>query len=62
MLVLSFVRDDLAQARFGANTLTDAVLIVIALPCLCDFIWVLRRVYNIENADEISAIRALIAS
>ena len=37
-------------------------MIAIALPCLCEFVWVLRSVYNIESDDVISAIRALMAS
>ena len=62
VLVRSCVRDDPAQASIAAKVLTDAALIAIALPCLCEFVWVLRRVYNIESDDVISAIRALMAS
>ena len=61
VLVRSCVRDDLAQASIAAKVLTDAVLIAIALTCLCEFVWVLRRVYNIETDDVIRAIRALMA-
>ena len=31
-------------------------------PCLCEFVWVLLRVYNIESGEVINAIRALMAS
>lgn len=62
VLVRSCVRDDPAQASIAAKILTDAVLIAIALPCLCEFVWVLRKVYSIEIGDVISAIRALMAS
>lgn len=31
-------------------------------PCLCEFIWVLLRVYNIESGEVINATRALMAS
>ena len=31
-------------------------------PCLCEFVWVLLRVYNIESGDVINAVRALMAS
>lgn len=62
VLVRSCVRDDPAQASIAAKILTDAALIAIALPCLCEFVWVLRRVYSIEIGDVISAIRALMAS
>ena len=37
-------------------------MIAIAVPCLCEFVWVLRRVYS-YSAEEIStAIRALAAA
>lgn len=62
VLVRSCVRDDPAQASIAAKILTDAALIAIALPCLCEFVWVLRRVYSIEIGDVIGAIRALIVS
>lgn len=62
VLVRSCVCDDPVQASSAAKILTDAALIAIALPCLCEFVWVLRRVYNIESDDVISAIRALMAS
>ena len=62
VLVRSCVRDDPAQASIAAKVLTDAALIAIALPCLCEFVWVLRSVCIIESDDVISAIRALMAS
>ena len=37
-------------------------MIAIALPCLCEFVWVLLRVYNIESGEVINAIRTLMAS
>lgn len=33
-----------------------------ALPCLCEFVWVLRKVYGFEVADVAAAIRALLAA
>ena len=62
VLVRSCVCDDPAQADIAAKILTDAALIAIALPCLCEFVWVLLRVYNIESGDVINAVRALMAS
>ena len=62
VLVRSCVCDDPAQADIAAKILTDAALIAIALPCLCEFVWVLLRVYNIESGEVINAIRALMAS
>jgi predicted nucleic-acid-binding protein len=35
--------------------------IAVALPCLCEFVWVLRRVYGLQASDVACAIRALLA-
>ncbi len=37
------VRDDAAQARAAARALTQAERVAIAMPCLCEFVWVLRK-------------------
>ena len=55
------MRDDPAQASIAGQILTDAQLIAIALPCLCEFVWVLRRVYGLQSADVASAVRTLLA-
>ena len=62
VLVRAVVRDNPAQARVATKVLTDAELIAIALPCLCEFVWVLRRVYGFQSADAATAIRALLAA
>jgi predicted nucleic-acid-binding protein len=36
-------------------------LIAVALPCLCEFVWVLLRVYDFPPSEIASAIRALLA-
>lgn len=62
VLVRAVVGDDLEQARIAAKVLTDAELIAIALPCLCEFVWVLLRVYSFQPSDAAAAIRALLAA
>lgn len=62
VLVRAVVRDDPAQASAAVAVLTDAELIAVALPCLCEFVWVLLRVYGFQQADAASAIRALLAA
>lgn len=62
VLVRAVVRDDPAQARSAAKVLTGAKLIAIALPCLCEFVWVLRKVYGFQSSDVAAAIRALVAA
>ena len=62
VLVRAVVRDDPVQANVAATVLTDAELIAVATPCLCEFVWVLLRVYGFQQADAASAIRALLAA
>jgi predicted nucleic-acid-binding protein len=61
VLVRAVVCDDPAQASIATKVIVDAELIAIALPCLCEFVWVLRRVYDFQPSDVANAIRALIA-
>jgi predicted nucleic-acid-binding protein len=62
VLVRAVVGDDEAQARVAAKVLTEAKLIGVALPCLCEFVWVLRKVYGVRTGDIALAIRALLAA
>ncbi len=62
VLVRAVVRDDPEQASVAVKILSDAELIAVALPCLCEFVWVLRRVYGFQSADAATAIRALLAA
>lgn len=62
VLVRAVVRDDPAQGDIAAELLAEAELIAVALPCLCEFAWVLRRVYGFPPSDVAAAIRALLAT
>ncbi len=62
VLIRAVVHDYPAQARVAAKVLTEAELIAVALPCLCEFAWVLRQVYGFTPADVAIAIRALLAA
>lgn len=62
VLVRAAVRDDVVQARVAAKVLTDAEVVAVALPCLCEFVWVLRKVYGLPTEDIAAAIRALLAA
>ena len=61
VLIRAVVRDDPAQAKIAIKALKQADLIAVALPCLCEFAWVLRQVYGFSPADVATAIRALLA-
>jgi len=62
VLVRCAVRDDEAQARVAEKTLKGASLIAVALPTLCEFVWVLRSVYGFADTEIGSAVRALLSS
>lgn len=60
VLVRAIVRDDPKQAIAAAKILRNASLIAISLPCLCEFVWVLQRVYRFDSEAISAAIRALL--
>jgi predicted nucleic-acid-binding protein len=60
ILVRAAVRDDERQADLAAALLKEAEVIAVPLPCLCEFVWVLRRVYGFGNDDIAAAIEALL--
>ncbi len=62
VLVRAAVCDDQAQARIAAQVLSAAELVAIPLPCLCEFVWVLLRVYRFQPEDVAAAIRALLGA
>jgi predicted nucleic-acid-binding protein len=61
VLVRAALRDDAAQAKAAAKILLSAELIAIALPCLCEFVWVLRSVYRLQTPDIVAAVKALMS-
>lgn len=60
VLIRAVMRDDPMQAEQAIKILRDAELIAISTPCLCEFVWVLRRVYNMQATDTAAALRALL--
>lgn len=60
VLVRAVVRDDAKQARAATALLTSAELVAVPLPCLCEFVWVLRRVYKFKRQDIEAALEALL--
>jgi predicted nucleic-acid-binding protein len=59
VLIRAVVRDDEIQALAADRILKSAELIAVTLPCLCEFVWVLRRLYEFDREDIAAAIRAL---
>jgi predicted nucleic-acid-binding protein len=60
ILVRAVVQDDEQQAEAAATLLRNAEVIAVSLPCLCEFVWVLRRVYRFGQDDISAAIEALL--
>ena len=59
VLVRAVVADDPAQSQAASAALRAAEQIAVAVPALCEFVWVLRRVYAFPVAEISAAIRAL---
>ena len=62
VLVRAAVSDDLEQADAATKLMARAEMVAIAVPCLCEFIWVLRSVYRFRPSDIAKAIRTLLAA
>ncbi|OYU90454.1 MAG: VapC toxin family PIN domain ribonuclease [Bradyrhizobiaceae bacterium PARB1] len=60
VLVRLVVGDDETQQRRAVETLEGAELVAISVLSLCEFAWVLDRIYRIERSDVSNAIRRLI--
>jgi predicted nucleic-acid-binding protein len=60
VLVRAVVRDHKQQAEAAAQLLKAAELIAVPLPCLCEFVWVLLSVYDVERTQIAAAIRTLL--
>jgi predicted nucleic-acid-binding protein len=59
VLIRAVVRDHEKQAMAADRILKSAEIIAVTLPCLCEFVWVLRRLYKFDWEDIAAAIRAL---
>ncbi len=60
ILIRAVVADDKKQARAAARLLKEADLIAVTLPCLCEVVWVLDRVYQFGRKDIVAAVEALV--
>ena len=60
VLIRAVVRDDEAQAKAATTLLRSAELVAVSLPCLCEFVWVLRRLYKFKRQDIQAALEALL--
>jgi len=59
VLVRTIVQDDKEQCRIAKQLLMEADRIAISLPCLCEFVWVLRAI-KVTKSKISSALHALL--
>lgn len=62
LLVRIVVRDDAEQARIAYELVSNAQSVAISLPCLCEVVWVLERIYDFETTDLMDAVRMIVGS
>ncbi len=60
VLVRGVLCDDARQAAAAEKVLKEATVIAVAVPALCEFVWVLRKIYDLSPADIATAVRALL--
>jgi len=60
VLIRSATRDNSSQADIADELLRSAASIAISVSSLCEFSWVLRRIYRFSTAEVCSGIRALL--
>jgi predicted nucleic-acid-binding protein len=62
ILVRAITDDDAKQSHAAKAILADADVVALALPCLCELVWVLSQGYDIEMSEIADVIRRLINS
>lgn len=60
VLVRAVLQDDAKQAKTASKLLQEASLIAVSLPCLCEFVWILRRGAKLPKEDIAVTIRDLL--
>ncbi len=61
VLVRAITGDDARQSRIAQARLANADLVALAIPVLCELVWVLSQGYKISSADIAETIRRLLA-
>jgi predicted nucleic-acid-binding protein len=59
VLVRALAGDDERQSKIAQTELKKAELVALALPALCELVWVLSRGYKIPSSEIAEAIRRL---
>jgi predicted nucleic-acid-binding protein len=59
LLLRDALQDDYVQSRLAARTLSKAELVVVPTSALCEFVWVMLRLYRRSTAEIAESIRLL---
>ena len=59
ILVRAITEDDEQQSKVAQAELTNAEVVALALPALCELVWVLSQSYKIPSTDVAEAVRRL---
>jgi predicted nucleic-acid-binding protein len=62
VLVRAITGDDARQSKLAQAELTKAAVVALAVPALCELVWVLSQGYRISSAEIAEAIRRLMNS
>lgn len=62
VLVRAITSDDVRQSKVAEAELASADVVVLALPALCELVWVLSQGYKIPSAEIAETIRSLVNS
>jgi predicted nucleic-acid-binding protein len=62
LLIRALAEDDVRQSRKAQAELANAESVAIGISSLCEFVWVLLRLYKISVRETSDALRALLAS
>jgi predicted nucleic-acid-binding protein len=61
VLLRAALHDDPRQTPIASKTLQSAEIVVVPAPVLCEFVWVLRRLYKRSTAEIALSIRLLMS-
>jgi len=62
VLLRDALRDDPRQSQIASRTLQRAKLVAVPTPVLCEFVWVMRRLYKRSSAEIALSIRLLMSA
>lgn len=61
VLLRDALQDDSRQSPIASKTLQSAELVVVPTPALCEFVWVMRRLYKRSSAEIALSIHLLMS-